>query len=192
MTQLPDPADLNWPPRRIVLHWTAGASKASNNDRKHYHVLIEDDGTPLLGNPSLSANCRNIPPVAPAWSHDHPEGYAAHTSRFNSWSMGISLCGMLDAVEGHESDSAFPLTIQQTDALIKLLARACKLYGLWPTEHRIMTHEEVQRLHGVEQPGKWDIRWLPIHDGIVEGNEVGPWIRTTVAAHICRRGGGRN
>lgn len=191
MIQLPDPSSLKWPPRRIVLHWTAGASVASQNDTKHYHVLIQGSGEPILGLPSLAANCRNIPPVAPAWSWDHPEGYAPHTRRFNSWSMGISLCGMLDATEGHEENSPYPISVQQTDALLKILARACKLYGLWPTPHRIMTHEEVQRLHGVDQPGKWDIRWLPIHDGVIRGNDVGPWIRDSVAARMCRRGGGR-
>ncbi|PLU82213.1 N-acetylmuramoyl-L-alanine amidase, partial [Sinorhizobium medicae] len=29
---------------RIICHWTAGAHKASDFDRGHYHILIEDDG----------------------------------------------------------------------------------------------------------------------------------------------------
>jgi len=42
----PIPAD--WMPAakmgRVICHWTAGAHKASEFDRGHYHILIEDEG----------------------------------------------------------------------------------------------------------------------------------------------------
>jgi N-acetyl-anhydromuramyl-L-alanine amidase AmpD len=176
---LPSPYDLAWPPRRIVLHWTAGAPNASQNDRKHYHYLIDQLGNVVEGFPKLGANCANLT-GRPSWSHDHQDGYAAHTRRFNSWSMGVSLCGMHDAVEGGDI-GPFPLQPIQAHTLIGFLAGACEKYGLWPTEHRVMTHEEVQRLHGIPQPGKWDIRWLPTDThGTVTGDAVGPWIRKRI------------
>lgn len=182
---LSSPFDLGWPPRRIVVHWTAGGASASQNDRKHYHYLIDQRGDVVEGFPSLAANCRNLSASDPAWSHDHPDGYAAHCRRFNSWSMGVSLCGMLDAVEGG-SQGPFPLVEGQATSLVRFLALACETYGLLPTPHRVMTHEEVQRLHGVSQPGKWDIRWLPTPDGIETGDDVGPWVRAKVREHIFK------
>lgn len=184
MISLPSPYDLPWPPRRVCIHWTAGGPTASQNDRKHYHYLIEQSGNVVAGFPRLASNCANL--SGPSWSHDHPDGYAAHTRRFNSWSMGVSLCGMLDAEEGKEHESPYPLVPAQSDALILLLAQACEKYGLWPTEHRVMTHEEVQRLHGVDQPGKWDVRWLPITTSrgesnlVISGDAVGPYIRKRI------------
>ena len=181
---LPGPFEMQWVPRRIVLHWTAGAGQASQNDKKHYHLLVEQDGTLVAGEPSIASNCRSLS-GAHGWSHDHPDGYAPHTRGFNSYSIGVSLCGMMGATEGPPiMPGAHPLSVSQTDALIPLLAMICKLYGLWPTSHTIVTHEEVQRLHGVKQRGKWDITWLPTNEGVIEGNAVGPWIRQRVAAQM--------
>jgi hypothetical protein len=186
--QLPDPFTLPWPPRRIVVHWTAGGPTASQNDRKHYHYLVQQDGQVVEGFPTLKANCRSLGGV-PSWSHDDPDGYAAHCRRFNSWSMGVSLCGMLGAVEGGDP-GPHPLVAQQSEVLIAFLARACIRYGLYPTEHRLMTHEEVGRLHGVQQPGKWDVRFLPIATSrgesstVIEGDAVGPYIRAQVIQRI--------
>ena len=190
MIALPPPGSLPWPPRRIVLHWTAGGPRASNNDLKHYHYLVEQSGTVVKGHPDLKANCQSLN-GKPSWSHDTPNGYAAHCRRFNSWSMGVSLCGMMDAREGG-SQGPFPLTSAQTEAAVAFLAEACELYGLWPTKHRLMTHEEVQRIHGVAQPGKWDIRWLPIptsrgeNNMVIEGDAVGPWLRNAVRTELVR------
>ena len=30
--------------QRVICHWTAGHHKASEDDKAHYHILIEDDG----------------------------------------------------------------------------------------------------------------------------------------------------
>lgn len=175
---LPTPWDLPWPPRRIVCHWTAGGAQASQNDRKHYHYLIDQEGAVVKGFPSLAANCGNL---SSPWSHDTPDGYAAHTARFNTGSLGVSLCGMLNATEGGDP-GPFPINAIQTDRLIVFLAEVCETYGLRSHPHRIMTHEEVQRLHGIQQAGKWDIRWLPTEsDGLLTGDACGEWIRKKVA-----------
>ena len=50
----------NWMPNatiaRVILHWTAGAHKATEFDRKHYHLLIEDDGKLIRGIPTIDLN----------------------------------------------------------------------------------------------------------------------------------------
>ena len=50
----------NWTPdaamQRIVCHWTAGGPKATNLDRQHYHILIEDDGDLVRGRFSVKDN----------------------------------------------------------------------------------------------------------------------------------------
>lgn len=172
------------PPARIIVHWTAGGPQATQNDRKHYHYLIDQTGAVVEGFPRVHANCRNLSPSDPAWSHDHPDGYAAHVRAFNSWSVGVSLCGMLDAEEGRDL-GPHPLVRAQAGVLPAMLAILCHHFGLWPTQDRVMTHEEVQRLHGIDQPGKWDVRWLPVPSGeTLVGDEVGPWIRARVAEEM--------
>ncbi len=85
--------------QRVIVHWTAGANKASAVDKAHYHVLIEGDGTPVKGDPSIAAN------QAPVSS-----GYAAHTLNCNSGSIGLSLCGMAGAVEKPFNAGKYPIT----------------------------------------------------------------------------------
>ena len=41
---------------RIICHWTAGGPKATNLDRQHSHILIEDDGDLVHGRFSIKDN----------------------------------------------------------------------------------------------------------------------------------------
>ncbi|MFW5834406.1 MAG: peptidoglycan-binding domain-containing protein, partial [Pseudomonadota bacterium] len=42
--------------RRVVVHWTGGNQRASSEDREHYHILIEGDGTVVRGRHPIDAN----------------------------------------------------------------------------------------------------------------------------------------
>lgn len=124
------PAD--WMPwaqmHRIVLHWTAGNNRASATDKKHYHILIEGDGTPVRGVPTIDLN------AAPLKS-----GYAAHTLNCNSGSIGVSLCGMAGAVERPFNAGKSPLTKQQWDAAIVAVAELCRRYSIPVTKATVLT-----------------------------------------------------
>lgn len=146
------PAD--WMPaakmQRIIVHWTAGAHKASGLDRSHYHILIEADGKLVRGIPSIDLN------QAPA-----RKGYAAHTLNCNSGSIGVSLCCMAGAVESPFTAGRYPLMPRQWEMLPKVLAALCKRYGIAVTRQTVLSHAEVQETLGIKQRGKWDIARLP-------------------------------
>ena len=49
MTESPVAVSAAWMPparmQRIIVHWTAGAHKASDLDKAHYHILIQGDAS---------------------------------------------------------------------------------------------------------------------------------------------------
>lgn len=143
-----------WMPKaqmaRIIVHWTAGANKASKTDKEHYHILIEGDGKLVRGDPSIALN-------------DAPlkQGYAAHTLRLNSDSIGVSLCGMAGAKESPFNPGKHPITEVQWEVLPLVLADLCRVYSIPVTPKTVLSHAEVQPTLGVKQRGKWDITRLP-------------------------------
>lgn len=186
------PGELPDQPRRIICHWTAGAYRASEADRMHYHCLIEwldedRDGVPEIsftaGVP-IANNMRQLQSGDPANSLDAPDGYAAHTRGFNSYSIGVTVCSMLSAVEDPFHAGPYPIRPQQTEALLAILTQMCAVYSLRPSEAELFTHEEAERVHGRRQRGKWDIRWLPTPESAVMGDAVGPFIRAEVVKRL--------
>lgn len=143
-----------WMPKaqmaRIIVHWTAGGNKASRTDKEHYHILIEGDGNLVRGDPSIDLN-------------DAPlkQGYAAHTLRLNSDSIGVSLCGMAGAKESPFNPGKSPITEAQWEVLPMVLADLCQQYSIPVTRKTVLSHAEVQPTLGVKQRGKWDITKLP-------------------------------
>lgn len=141
------PAD--WMPdakmSRIICHWTAGAHKASEFDRSHYHILIENDGKLIRGIPSIKLN------EAPT-----KKGYAAHTLGANSGSIGVSLCCMGGANEAPYDPGKYPMTRKQWDALTSVVANLCRRYSIPITGRTVLSHAEVQNNLGIQQRGKWD------------------------------------
>lgn len=170
------PAD--WMPAagidRIIVHWTAGNSKASPDDRKHYHILIEDDGKLVRGIPSIALNDRT----------GAKTGYAAHTKGTNSGSIGVSLCGMRQAKEAPFSAGPSPLTRAQWDALPGVIAALCRRYGIKITPRTVLTHAEVQATLGKQQDGKWDIARLPFDPSKVGATAVGNDMRARASAAL--------
>lgn len=158
---------------RIILHWTAGANKAGDLDKRHYHILIEGDGSLVRGMPTIDLNQK---PVTP--------GYAAHTLNCNSNSIGLSLCGMAGAVERPFNAGKSPITRAQWDAAIKAVAELCRRYSIPVTPSTVLSHAEVQGTLGIQQRGKWDISILPFDLTLNTANKVGNAFRAAVKSNL--------
>ncbi len=136
--------------RRIVMHWTAGTHSMSDIDKKHYHFVIDGNGNVVA--------CDHVPEdnIAPVRGQ-----YAAHTLNLNSGSIGVSLCAMSGAKERPFNAGKYPVTEEQVEALVKLVAELCRKYGIEVSRETVLSHAEVQPTLGVKQRGKWDFTWLP-------------------------------
>ena len=160
--------------QRVIWHWTAGSHKANATDRRHYHFIIEGDGTIVEG---------NHPPEANAVIRSPNDGntYAAHTRGLNTGSIGIALAAMRGATERPFSAGPSPITEAQLDALARLTARLCTQYGIPLQRDTVLTHAEVQPTLKVAQRGKWDICWVPGMSGVGDPVAVGDGLRDRVA-----------
>jgi hypothetical protein len=168
------PAD--WMPKvrmdRIILHWTAGGHKANATDRKHYHVIFNDDGTPVRGNRSIADN---VPPL---------KNYAAHTRGSNSYSIGLSVACMAGAKEGGTFGTA-PMTRAQFEAMCRAAAQLCRRYQIPITPKTVLWHAEVQGTLGIPQAGKWDATVLPFEPKVRGARAVGDYTRDVIRAFMA-------
>lgn len=131
-------------PRRICLHWTAGAKRASEHDKHFYNHLIDFDGTRHDGLYPDAAQCYDT----------FTMGYAAHVAGANGYTIGISMAGMWDAKPGKLGTAQ--LTAAQWHSCVDLNAELCIKYGIVPSTKTIVGHCEVKELWGIDQGGKWD------------------------------------
>lgn len=155
--------------QRIILHWTAGGSRASDTDKQHYHRLVEYDGTIVAGTHEVADNIVTS-----------DGDYAAHTRNLNTGSIGVSLCGMRGATEHPFSAGPSPLTEKQWRVAMVLIADLCRQYSIPVTRETVLTHAEVQPTLGVIQRGKWDITRLPFKPDLVGAIPVGDYMRQMV------------
>jgi hypothetical protein len=161
---------------RIHLHWTAGGHVASENDKDHYHVLINGDGTVVKGNCDIAAN-----------STTSPRGKKAHhTLNANTGSLAVSMACMLDAKERPFNGGRFPLTRQQWDKAIIVTAELCKRYNIPVTPKTVLSHAEVEANLGIKQRGKWDVAILPFDPQYDTARECGDLYRQKVQEHLRR------
>lgn len=158
---------------RIILHWTAGTHKASEFDRAHYHILIEDDGKLIRGIPSIKLN------EAPA-----KKGYAAHTLGANSGSIGVSLCCMGGANEAPFDPGKYPMTREQWDALTSVVADLCRRYSIRITDMNVLSHAEVENNLGIKQRNKWDITRLAFDPSVKGAKACGDKLRAEAKAKL--------
>lgn len=158
---------------RIVVHWTGGQHKASSDDKKHYHFLIEGDGKAIRGVPTVDLNDAPLKP-----------GYAAHTLNLNSDSISVSLCGMAGATESPLNVGKAPITKAEWDTLIEALAQLCRRYSIPVTRKTVLSHAEVQTTLGIKQRGKWDIAVLPWDPSVKGAIAVGDKFRAAVSAKL--------
>jgi hypothetical protein len=160
--------------RRVVVHWTAGGPKASENDLSHYHFLVE-------GPPDFRVVRGTHPVVANLSTSDGD--YAAHTKGLNTQSIGISACAMANAVEKPFNPGPHPLVEPQWVILAHMAAELCLYYRLALSEKTVLQHGEVQRVYGAPQSGKWDITKLPFRPEMSKA-DVGEAFRDLVHQHI--------
>lgn len=158
--------------QRIIVHWTAGGHKANKTDKRHYHLLIQGDGTVVRG-PSIACNQRPL-----------ERGYAAHTRHCNSGSIGVALCCMSGAVERPFNPGRAPMTRAQWDRLIQVVAALARHYRIPVMPQTVLSHAEVQGTLGIEQRGKWDVTRLAFDPSIVSANACGNKLRTEVSAFM--------
>ncbi len=161
---------------RVVLHWTAGAHKASALDKEHYHVLVEGDGTVVYGNHPIDANAK------PA-----REPRASHTRSLNTGSIGVSLCCMKDAVERPFSAGPFPMTVTQWQVAAEVVAELCRRYNIAVTPRSVIAHGDVQAVLGVQQLQKWDPLVLPFTPNVPR-QQVMDQFRAAVQRHLVDDG----
>ena len=138
---------------RIVCHWSAGEYKASETDRQHYHIMVEDDGQLVRGVYSIADNELCDP--------EGPTDYAAHTRLTNSRCIGVSVCCMKDAIEEPFDGGEFPMVKKQWEAMADVCAQICKRYWIAVTPETVLGHGEVEAILGTAQSGKWDPLKLP-------------------------------
>lgn len=159
------------PMRGIVLHWTAGSYNPSEHDRRAYHILIDGDGKPHRGTPSIALNSGTLKP-----------GYAAHTLNCNTGFIGVSICSMGGAKESPFDAGVWPLRRLQMDAAVQVLADLCEKYDISPTRKSVLSHAEVQSSLGIRQRSKWDIARLAYDLDRRGAHEIGDAVRREVSA----------
>lgn len=160
--------------KRIIWHWTAGAAYPTANDLSHYHYLIDRHGQVHSG---------KYPPEANISTSD-ADGYAAHTLKCNTGSIGVGLCGMIGAVERPFSPGRAPICDLQIDVLVELTARLCRDYKIKVSRETVLSHAEVQPVLGIAQRGKWDIAWLPGDLKARDPIEIGDYLRGLVSKDL--------
>jgi hypothetical protein len=118
-----------------------------------------------------------------------PDGpYAAHTRGRNSWSIGLAVAAMGDAIP---SDfGPFPLTAAQLDGLCRVAARLAAFYHI--DVAAIRTHAEAALDDGYFGAGddeRWDIARLEPAPGALRADEVretGAWFRARIADLLAK------
>lgn len=163
--------------RRIIGHWTAGGGRASDLDRRHYHRLIEHDGTVVIGTEAIEDNIVTS-----------DGDYAAHTLRLNTGSIGIAMCGMRDAIEYPFSPGPSPINEAQFSVFCAVIADLCVEHSIPVTPETVLTHAEVETTLGVKQRGKWDIAVLPWDRSRAGSRAVGDYMRAVVASMVGSKG----
>lgn len=180
----PEPFDvpLDWLPmarmQRIILHWTGGGPRASDTDKQHYHLLIEDDGTLIRGVHPITAN--------EVLTGKSSSQYAAHVARLNTGSIGIGLCGMACARESPLDFGDHPLTATQWKRACTVLAALADRYAIPVDNRHVLTHAEVEPNLGVRQANKWDITVLAFDPTCRGHRAVGDKLREQVLADLAR------
>jgi hypothetical protein len=155
--------------KHIVMHWTAGGYRASENDKEHYHILIEEDGRLVRGDFSILDNVSTRDDI-----------YAAHTKGFNSQAIGVAVCCMREAVPRPFDGGPCPMLELQWITMAAVVADLARRYGIACDEQHILGHGEVQRVHNIPQRGKWDPMVLPWKREL-SPKQAGDLLRTRVA-----------
>jgi hypothetical protein len=182
MALIPSLSQLPARPRRIILHWTGGGSRANSVDRKAYHYVVEHDGNVVQGVHPVAHNMRSL----------SDDNYAHHTGGLNSFSVGVSFAGMKGS-ESAANPGPAPLKPGQVLAGLRFVAECCDAWELDPLDSdHVFHHREAWELHGVkgtQNHKKKDITFLPFKPEL-GFSETGPWLRRKIAEALAGGGGG--
>ncbi len=158
---------------RIIVHWTAGQNKASDVDKEHYHFIVEGSGSVIRGDNTIADNVSTA------------DGkYAAHTRGANTGSIGVSMAGMLGAIENPFNPGKFPITESQWARAMDVIAELATFYKIPVTDKTILTHAEVQSNLGIQQAGKWDFTRLVFAPTVIGAKAVGDKMRRDIQARM--------
>ena len=158
---------------RIIVHWTAGQNRASDVDKEHYHFIVEGVGTVVRGDNTIEDNVNTA------------DGkYAAHTRGTNTGSIGVSMAGMLGAIESPFNPGNFPIKESQWARAMDVIAELATFYKIPVTDKTILTHAEVQTNLGIKQNGKWDFTRIVFAPDLVGAKPVGDKMRRDVKARM--------
>ncbi len=164
--------------RRIVMHWTAGGPTANGTDKRHYHFIVQGDGTVVAGNHPPEAN-------NPIRNPQNGATYAAHTRGLNTASIGITVAGMRGAQERPFNPGPSPITPVQLEAMVLLAAKLCHQYNIPVQRDTVLTHAEVQPTLKIAQRNKWDITWVPGMKAVGDPVAVGDGLRDRIRAAMA-------
>lgn len=170
---IPARSDLPAAPKRCILHWTAGSSKANSTDKQHYHYIFnQPDGEVVVGDHTVAMNLRQLGPGMK---------YAAHTGGFNSYSVGFAFAG-----HHFQNPDSNPLTEKQVLTGLAFVAYCMHLWGMPINEDTLFTHYEAWTIHkvkGTQNHLKTDITVLTFKPELGK-DEVGPWLRKMAQAYL--------
>lgn len=139
------------PMHSVFFHWTAGAYRASELDKEHYHIIVEGDGRLVRGDHTIADNTQ-------VGDND----YAAHTGRHNTKAIGVAVACMRGAVERPFRPGPSPMTQKQWDAMLVVGADLVEHYGIKIEPKSCCGHGRVYAHHGQKNyTGKWDPLKLP-------------------------------
>ena len=145
---------------------------ASNEDKVHYHLIVERDGRLVLGYKTIADN-----------DSTSDGNYAAHTRMFNTKSIGVALAGMDGSVERPFNPGPTPITHSQYEIGCRAIAELCHHYHIDVTERNVLNHGEVETKTNVPQRGKWDVMvfpWAPA----MSWEQVGEKFRSRVRYYL--------
>jgi hypothetical protein len=139
---------------RIYTHWSA-------NDYAHvfpaYHFCVAvtpDTGIVVVSTHDVRENMRRVDELP-------HRPYAQHTSKRNSFALGLSVMAMLDATP-HDF-GAYPLTQALIDGLCVVGGRLATFYGVPIDADHVMSHAEAalrDGYFGTKDHERWDIARL--------------------------------
>lgn len=158
--------------KRIIWHWTGGADGVTDDDKQHYHFIIDDEGVMHEGAHPISDN-----------DETNDGSYAAHTKGCNKGSIGIAIdCMALASESDPWKTTKNPPTEKQVDALCRLTAALCIKYKIPISTTTTLNHGEVQANLNIAQRGKWDICRLP---WVAKNENAGDWMRAKTSEYLA-------
>lgn len=155
--------------KRIIIHWSAGTHTPSAIDREHYHFVVAGNGSVVKGDHKVEDNLSISDGI-----------YAAHTRGANAGAIGVAVAAMADA-KGPGALGKYPITKPQFDAMVALVRKLSKQYGIPNTPSTILSHAEVEKTLGIQQRGKIDISFgIPGKPELKTAKACGDYIRSLI------------